>query len=383
MDEIDVEGKSVLLRVDYNIPLNESKVGDNYKLINSIPTIKYLLKNNCKIIIATHLGRPKGKVVNELKTDLLAKELARILKKKVIKLNGAIGEGVIRKVKKSKNNLFMLENLRFYKEEKENDLAFAHGLADLADVYINDAFAVCHRNHASVSAITKFLPCFGGLSLKNEIMQLRKALKPVRPAVWIFGGAKLNKLTLIEHALQKADNILIGGALVFSFLKAKGIPVGMSKIDTDSVRWARKLLKHKFRNKIILANDFLVAEKWSSRAKSELVENILQQQIGLDLGPKSIDLFKKYLRGAKTIVWNGPLGYYEWNQFAVSTKAIGRFIGKLTAATICGGGETTEALRKFNLQHDITHLSAGGGATLAFLAGDKLPGLSALINKNK
>ena len=387
MDELEesyITGKTVLLRVDYNTPLENKKIKDNYKIENSIPTIKYLLDKNCKIIIATHLGRPKGKTNKDLKTDILAKELSKLIKIKVKKLNSCIGDKVQKQIAKSKAKILMLENLRFYKEEKENDLVFAHGLADLAEVYINDAFAVCHRKHASVHAITKFIPSVAGLSLQKEIVELKKALKPVKPAVWILGGAKLNKVKFIDQALKKANFVLVGGALVFSFLKAKGIPVGMSKIDVDSVRYAKKLLKNKrYRDKIILASDFIIAEKLSPSAKATTTKHILPQQIGLDLGPDTIKLFKHYLRKANTIVWNGPLGYYEWAKFAGSTKAIGRFLGQLTATTICGGGETSDAIRKFHLQHELTHVSTGGGAALAFLSGEELPALSALIKSRK
>jgi 3-phosphoglycerate kinase len=381
LDDVNLIGKTILLRVDYNVPIENNNIKDNFKVENSLLTIEYLLEKKCKIIIATHLGRPKGKITPSLKTDILAKELSKLLKVKVKKLDDCIGQKIQKQIKSSKNRVLMLENLRFYKEEKENDLVFAHELADLADVYINDAFAVCHRKHASVSAITKFTPSLAGLSLQREIVELKKALKPIRPAVWILGGAKLSKVKLIEQALKKADFVLIGGALVFSFMKAGGIPVGMSKIDADSVRYAKKLLKNKkYKKKIILATDFIIAEKLAPNAKATITKHILPHQIGLDLGPESVKLFQSYLRKAHTIVWNGPLGYYEWAKFASSTKAIGRFLGKLTATTICGGGETSDAIRKFHLQHELTHVSTGGGATLNFLSGEELPALKALIN---
>ena len=382
-----IENKIVFLRVDFNVPVKRNKVIDNYKIKKLLPTIKYLLKKKCKIIIATHLGRPEGKFVRGLTTKTLASELQRLLpKNKIVKFNDCIGKYIRAKVEKEKvGTIFMLENLRFYKEEEMNNPVFAHALANLADVYVNDAFAVSHRKHASLDAITKFIPSIAGFLVEKEVQQLNKALKPRKPAVWIMGGAKLDKMDLFEQAMKKADYILVGGALVFSFMKAKGIEVGMSKIDGRSVRTARKILRSRKSKKIILATDFLVAESFSRRAKIKVVKynQIKNGEIGLDLGPGSIKLFKHYLRKAHTIVWNGPLGYFEWAQFAKSTKEIGRFIGSLTATTICGGGETAEAIKKFHLEHRMTHVSTGGGAAINYLSGKALSGITALETNYK
>ncbi|MDP3733724.1 MAG: phosphoglycerate kinase [Nanoarchaeota archaeon] len=381
--DFPVKYKRVLLRVDYNLPLTENnKVNDNTKIKASLPTIKYLLQQNCKIIIATHLGRPDGKIVPALRTDPLAEELQQLLPNvSITKLNDCIGKEIKQRILQANpKDIFVLENLRFYKEEEKDTLAFAHSLADLAEVYVNDAFAVSHRKQASVHAITRFIPSLAGILVEKEIMYLNKALNPQRPAVWIMGGAKLNKIEFMNNALDKADKILVGGALAFAFLKAQKIPIGMSKTDHDSVTTAAKLLHLKNRGKIILPVDFMVAESISSTAKATAVRyNQLQMnQIGLDLGPETIALFKQHLRPAQTIVWNGPLGYFELAPFSTATKEIGRFIGKLAATTICGGGETVEAIHKFHLGHTMTHISTGGGATLAFLSGKKLPAITAL-----
>jgi phosphoglycerate kinase len=377
-----LEGEKVFLRVDYNVPMKNKKIVDDSKIKQSLPTIKYLLKNHCTIIIGTHLGRPKGKIVSELKTQILAKKLKELLPKiKITKLNDCIGKDIKKKIEKSqRNQIFILENLRFYKEEEENDLTFSHSLANLATYYVNDAFAVNHRKHASINAITKFLPSCSGLLLEKEINELNKALQPKKPAIWIMGGAKLNKVNLINQALLKADYVLIGGALAFSFLKAQGIKTGYSKSDSNSIRIAKKILSLRKAKKIILPLDFITTEELSPKAKTKIVDynKIEPQQIALDLGPKTIKLFKHYLRKSNTIVWNGPLGYFEWAKFSNSTKEIGRFIGKLTATTICGGGETTEAIKKFHLQHKLTHVSTGGGATLTYLSDKKMPGIIAL-----
>ncbi len=380
-------GKTVLLRVDYNVPLKEGKVLDAKRIVASIPTLQFLLHQNCKIILATHLSQPEGKFVPEFSTKNLVSTLQGLFpKRKIVWLNDCIGKEVRKKISAgSTKEIFLLENLRFYSQEEENNAFFAHSLASLAQVYVNDAFAVSHRKHASVQAITQYLPSIPGFLLEKEIAQLQKALHPQKPVVWIIGGAKLNKIGLLQQALKKADFILIGGALAFAFLKAKGIPIGMSKIDTSSVREAKKILQSSLSKKIILPIDFLVAEQFSPRAKARVVSaNAIQsQQMGLDLGPRSVEHFKSYLQKAKTIVWNGPLGYFEWEKFAFSTKAIGRFIGTLSATSLAGGGETAEALEKFRLTHCFTHLSTGGGAALEFLSGKELPAIKALENNYK
>ncbi len=390
LENFPLENKTVFLRVDYNVPLEKEKVVDDNKIRSSLPTIRYLLQKNCKIVLATHLGNPAGKVDAKLKVNPLFSRLQELLSKEkkwniiqFIKLNDCIGKEIKAKIAESKpKTIFMLENLRFYREEETNDVFFAHSLAQLAEVYVNDAFAVSHRKHASVDAITKYLPSLPGLLLETEIQQLSLALNPKKPAIWIMGGAKLNKIDLIKQALKKADYLLIGGALAFSFLRAKGINMGLSKLDPESVKIAAKILKSEAAKKIILPVDFVAAADFSPHAQTEIVKyNHLQdQQTALDLGPETVSLFKQYLRKAHTIVWNGPLGYFEWAKFAHSTKEIGRFLGKLTATAICGGGETVEAVRKFRLEHYFTHVSTGGGAALMFLSGQELPGITALEN---
>lgn len=386
LKEFPLENKTVFLRVDYNVPLtekNKNEVKDNTKIKASLETIRYLLSQNCKIVIATHLGDPNGQIVSKLKVDPLARELKKFLPKEtIIKINDSIGKGTKEIIDHGKSKeIFFLENLRFYKEEEENDLAFAHSLADLAEVYVNEAFAVCHRNHASVSAITQFIPSIPGFWLEKEISNLNKAFKPETPSIWIMGGVKLNKIGLIHQALKRADKILIGGALAFSFLKAKGIPVGVSKIDAESISLAKKILDSSKAKKIILPLDFIVADKLSPDAKTKIVlyNQIQSLQMGLDLGPKTTILFERYLHDAKTVVWNGPLGYFEWAKFAASTKEIGRFLGRIEAVKIVGGGETVEAINKFHLKHNFTHVSTGGGASLEFLSGKKMPGIDALV----
>jgi len=385
-----LDNRTILVRVDFNVPLKNGQVMDNSKIIASLPTIKLLLQKNCRVILATHLGQPSGKIVPELRTDVLAEELQNLLHSvKIIKLDDCIGQSVKEAILNAKTNrkkqIFLLENLRFYREEEDNDPVFAHALASLADIYVNDAFAACHRNHASVDKITHFLPSIPGLLLEKEINFLSQALHPQKPAVWIMGGAKLDKIDLLQQAFKKADTILIGGALAFAFLKAKKINVGMSKSDADSVKTAHHILKSSVAKKIILPIDFMVTETMSPRGKSRVAryDQIKINEIALDLGLETIELFEHHLKDSQTIVWNGPLGYFEWAKFATATREIARFLGTLKAVSICGGGETGEAVRKFHLEHHFTHVSTGGGTALAFLAGEKLPALRALEENYK
>ncbi len=377
-----IDGKTVFLRVDYNVPLENGKVNDNRRIIESLPTIEFLLAKKCKIVLATHLGRPEGKRASEFAVKPIAQELQKLLpQSQIIPLADCIGAEIRNKIQRGKpKDIFLLENLRFYKEEEENNPIFAHALASLAEVYVNDAFSNSHRQHASMDVITQFLPSIPGLLVEKEIQYLSKALHPQKPAVWILGGAKLDKVELIEQALQKADYLLIGGALAFPFIRAQGIQIGMSKCDPAAVELAKKILAGRDGRKIILPLDFVAADHFSAQAKTEIVRynHLSSTQMGLDVGPETIKLFTTYLRKARTIVWNGPLGYYEWAKFATATKEIGRVLGHLTATSIVGGGETADALHKFRLEHNITHISTGGGASLAFLSGEELPALKAL-----
>ena len=382
-----LQNKTILLRADLDVPIENNKITDSSRIIAALPTINYLLNQNCKIILIGHLGRPEGKIVPALSTKVIYNELKLLLPEiKIFFLSDCLGKEIKEKIDRGKpGEIFILENLRFYKEEQENDPAFAHSLANLAEVYINDAFANSHRQHASIDKITDYLPSLAGINLETEIKQLSLALHPQRPAVWIIGGAKLDKLALFKRIVNNADYVLIGGALAFSFLKAKGLPTGMSKTNAESAALAKELLDQRHADRIILPVDFRVVEKMSSRAPAKLVpfNNLQSKQIGLDIGDETIALFKEYLKKAKTIVWNGPLGYFEWSKFAKSTKELARFIGKLNVTSICGGGDTTSALQKFHLDHLMSHVSTGGGAAMAFLEGQKLVGITALERNYK
>ncbi len=410
VEKFPIHDKVVFLRVDFNVPIRAGRIVDNTKIRASLPTIKFLLKRGCSLVIGTHVGRPKGKIVKSLRVKIVVDELERLMVKEFPKkiipmrrlrsgkksnrveisvLNSCLGNEIREKIHNSKGEqgqkIFVFENLRFFKEEKENNRMFAHCLADMADVYVNDAFGVIHRKHASVHRITEFLPSYSGLLVEKELFELRRGLHGKKPRTWLLGGAKLHKVELIESALKQADYVLVGGALAFAFLKAQGVRVGMSRGDAESVRMARKVLKMKEAYKIILPVDFVVAKKIDKKAlyKNVNVSELGESWIGLDLGSKTVELFKQYLRKAHTVVWNGPLGYYELPQFAKSTKEIGRYIGTLTAVSICGGGETGDVIRKFGLEHKMSHVSTGGGASLAYLSGKELVGIKALERSAK
>lgn len=377
-----LQNRTVLVRVDYNVPLKNGKVEDNSRIRASLPTLQCLLDHNCKIVLATHLGQPEGKIVPELRVDPLAKELQHLLGRKVIKLDDGIGKEIKQRIQRGKlGQIFLLENLRFYKEEENNNPVFANSLASLADVYVNEAFSASHRAHASIVGLPHFLPAVAGFQLEKEIAYLSKALQPERPAVWIMGGAKLDKVELLQQALQKADLVLMGGALAFPFLRARGYSVGMSRISVEAVRTAKSILRTREAKKLVLPVDVVVADDFSLRAKSQIVPatEIPTTTFGLDIGPQSVQLFKRYLQPARTIVWNGPLGYFEWEKYSKATKEIGRYIASLPATSIIGGGETAQAMHKFHLDLKMTHVSTGGGAALEFLAGKTLPGIEALV----
>ncbi len=376
-----IEHKRVLLRVDWNVPLKDNKITDNRKIRASLATINYLREKNCDVIIITHLGRPKGELVKKLRLKPLIKQLRDLLpNEKIHYITSSIG---INKRVKNKKGIIVLENLRFYAQETKNDIEFARNLAKLADVYVNDAFAVSHRAHASVTGIPTFLPSIPGFLIEHELYHLSKAITGDRPITWIMGGGKIGKMQIFMHALKHADRILVGGALPFPFMRAQGIPIGMSKIDVKSVEMAKKVLAKKNKKKLVFPVDYITATKSSRTAKAQVSTLIPSNHIALDIGPKTIKLFTRHCRGARTIIWNGPMGVFEYAQFAKGTKSVGRVLAKLTATTICGGGETAQALRLSKVDDLIDHISTGGGAALAFMSQDKMPGLDALRTSYK
>ncbi len=380
--DMELYGKTVLLRVDFNVPTHNGKVKDSFKIKKTLPTIKELLRKRCKVVIISHLGRPKGKPVPSLSLKPVASELARLLPKRTIHfLQHCIGRDVKERIKKAnQGQIIILENLRFYSEEETRDLSFAHALASLAEVYIFDAFAVAHRKHATTTLLPAFLPTASGLLLQDEVDTYNAAMRIQKKSLWVIGGAKLDKLNIIPSALKHAELVFIGGALCFSFLRAKGIHVGHSKVSRESVDMAKKILSSKNANKIILPTDFVCSNSLKNAAKKFVVDQkeIPSNAIGLDIGPKSVKKLIELVHNSKQIIWNGPLGFTELSAYRKATVAFMKEITSSDARTICGGGETIELLKKYKKQNAITHISTGGGATLTLLGGKKLPALDAI-----
>ena len=380
--DLDFEGKKVLVRVDFNVPLDEDgNVKDDERIVSALPTIKFLLKKNAKIILMSHLGRPKGEVIEKLKMDEVAKKLSELVDKEVIKLDDCIGEQVKERINAMKNQeIVMLENLRFHEEEEKNDEKFAKGLASPADVYVNDAFSNSHRNHASMTAITRFLPSYAGFLFEREMTVLTRIIhNPKKPFIVIIGGAKPDKIDVIRYLLKVADKIIIGGVLANTFLKAMGANIGKSKFDSESLNDAKILLAQS-KGKIVLPIDAFVAKSIEKGENSRIakIDKITDDCMIGDIGPETIALYKKTLKHTNTVVWSGPLGAFEYEKFEGGTHEIALFLSGLKTKVIIGGGDSAATIKQLGLESDITYTSTAGGAFLQFLSGKKLPAVKAL-----
>ncbi len=378
--EADFRDKVILVRVDFNVPLKNGTIEDDERIRAALPTIKFILKKNPRqLILISHLGRPDGRVVENLRLNNVAKRLEQLLKRRVLKLDDCIGIKIPENAK-----LVLLENLRFHPEEELDDELFARkiAIASNADIYVNEAFSVSHRAHASVHAITKLLPSYAGFELVKELthLDIRNAKHPI---VVLMGGAKVgDKIGLIETMLKKADVVLIGGAMAFTFLKSLGLNIGKSKVENEKIGLAKNILKNS-KNRLILPPDVLVADKIDENANisNKGIGQIGENEIGVDIGEETISIFKEVLNNAKTVLWNGPLGIFEIKRFAHGTEEIARHIAGLTkkgVKTIAGGGDTIAVLDKLGIKNEFSHVSTGGGASLEFLEGKKLPGIEAL-----
>ncbi len=386
--DIDLKNKTVLMRADFNVPQDANlNITDDIRIRATLPTINYILKNGAKkLVLMSHLGRPEGKVVAKYSLKPVAVRLEGLLGEPIKFLNDCVGENIKKEIEGAKERVIVLENLRFHPEEEANDADFAKQLASLADLFVNDAFGTAHRAHASTEGVTRYLKSTAGFLLEKEIEYLGNAVQnPKRPFMVILGGAKVSdKIGVIENLLPKCDAILIAGGMAYTFLKAQGKPIGNSKLEKDKIELAKGILgKAKELNKeIVLPIDNVVVENIAPDAKIETVgENIPDGKIAVDIGPKSISLFKEKLEPAKTIVWNGPLGIFEMDAFSKGTREIAEFIATLNCTTIIGGGDTAAAVAKFKLEDKMTHISTGGGASLEFLEGKTLPGIAALSDK--
>ena len=387
--DINIKGKKVIIRVDFNVPLDGDKITDDIRIRSAVPTIKYALDNGAsKVILMSHLGRPKGTgFEKEFSLAPAAKRLAEILGQPVKLLPDCVGEAVKAGVNTATEKLIQLENLRFHKAEEKNDPAFAKELASLADVYVNDAFGTAHRAHASTAGIAAYLPAVSGFLIEKELKYLGMAVNnPERPLVVILGGSKVSdKILLIENLLKKANTIILGGGMAYTFLKSQGINIGNSKLEKDKVDLARQLLeKAKAAGvQISMTEDFVIVPNFDSN-DGKISDVVPDGFESLDIGPKTRAKFKKILDGAKTVVWNGPLGVFERDAFANGTKEIAFHLAGLSAKgvkTIIGGGDSAAAVLKFGLDDKMTHISTGGGASLEYLEGKELPGITALNDK--
>jgi len=389
VEDLDVKGKRVFLRVDFNVPLTEQgEIRDDTRIRASLPTITYLLGHGAKLIIASHLGRPKGKVDPKMSLRPASARLAELVPNKVTQAPEVVGPEVARLKKELREGeALVLENVRFTKAETDNDDAFARQLAEDIDVFVNDAFGSCHRAHASVEAIAKFIPVkAAGFLLEKEVAYLLKAVhSPAKPYVAILGGAKVeDKIPVIENLLNKADDILIGGAMAYTFLKAKGEDVGRSLVEDDKKEIALKILAKAAEKKVrfLLPLDHVLATAVDAGAETRIVDGtpFPADMMGVDIGPKTIAAYAKIIAGAKTIVWNGPLGVFEIDKFAAGTMKIAEAVAASGAVSIVGGGDSIAAVKKAGVTDKITHISTGGGASLEFLAYETLPGIEALEN---
>lgn len=385
VQEADVAGKTVLVRVDYNVPLKDGEVADDARIEASLPTLRYLLEKGAKLILMSHLGRPEGKIVPGLRLDPVAERLASLIGRPVRKLDDCVGKEVEDAIASgTEGEIFLLENLRFHPEETTNEPMFARSLAALGELYVNDAFATLHRAHASTVGVPDHLPAYAGMLVQREIEALSRLTdNPSRPYIAIIGGKKArSKLGALRDLLDNVDEILIGGGVAFTFLRAAGAEVGNSIVDEDLLDEIRELIHtaHDMGVKIVLPRDVVIAKEISEEAETATAraDKIPEEWIGLDIGPESIELFRQEIEKAKTIVWAGPMGAFELAPFAAGTRAIGEALSAADAFTVVGGGETGEAVKKLGVADGISYISTGGGACLAILRGKRLPALEAL-----
>lgn len=387
--DIDLKGKKVFVRCDFNVPMDENQnITDNRRIVAALPTIKYLIEQNCRIILASHLGRPKGEVKPEFSLAPVAKELSKLLGQEVLMAKDVIGESAKSLAANlQEGQVMLLENVRFHREETDNDPEFAKQLASMAEVFVNDAFGTAHRAHASTEGVSHYLPSVSGFLIEKELRFLGDALNnPERPFVAILGGAKVSdKIGVIDSLLEKVDTLMIGGGMAYTFFKAQGYEVGNSLCEPDKCELALSLMKKAEEKgvKFLLPVDTKVGKEFKPDTESKTVAwtEIPEGWEGFDIGEKTIEMFENELKTAKTVVWNGPLGLFEFDQFAIGTNAIAHALAELDATTIIGGGDSAAAVEKAGLADRMTHISTGGGASLEFLEGKKLPGIECLQDK--
>ncbi len=382
--DVLLTGQRVLVRVDFNVPLDEGRVADDTRLLASIPTIKYLIENGASVVLCSHLDRPKGKIDPSLSLRPVAKRLSELLGQEVEFVGDCIGPEVHKAVEKLQSGeIILLENTRFHPEEKSNDPAFAAELASLADLFVNDAFGSAHRAHASTEGVAHHLPAVAGFLLEKELKYLGAALeKPEHPFIAILGGAKISdKIGVVERLLDQADQLLIGGAMANTFLAAAGNDMASSLVEEDSIELAKNLLE-KAGSRLMLPLDLIVADAFSEDAKVQTVtpDSVPDGWRAMDIGPGTVKIYGEALKGAQLVVWNGPMGVFEFEPFAAGTKGLAEAVAECGGTTIVGGGDSAAAIRQAGLTDKIDHVSTGGGASLELIEGKSLPGVEVLLN---
>lgn len=388
VEDIDVAGKKVLVRCDFNVPLKDGTITNDKRIVAALPTINYLLKQNAKVILCSHLGRPKGEFRPEFSLAPVAKRLSELLGKEVLMAKDVIGEDAKALTSAMKpGEAVLLENVRFHKEETKNEATFSKALADMADIYVNDAFGTAHRAHSSTTGVASFLPAVCGYLIQKEISIMGGALQnPKRPLVAILGGAKVSdKIGVIKNLLEKVDTLIVGGGMAYTFFKAQGFEIGTSICEDDKVSLAKEMLaKAEAKGvKLLLPVDNKIGDRFDEACESKVVdsETIPAGWMGMDIGPKSIELFCSAVKDAGTVIWNGPMGVFEFAQFAEGTLEVAKAIAASGAISIIGGGDSVAAVTKLGFADKMTHISTGGGASLEFLEGLELPGIAALNEK--
>lgn len=390
VEDFNFKGKRALVRVDFNVPLKNGEIVDDNRIRAALPTIEYLKSAGAKIILMSHLGRPKGEPKPEFSLEAVARRLSELLNVpvKFLASDKVVDDSVKQGVEALKDGqICLLQNTRYRKEETKNEPNFAKELASLGDIFVNDAFGTCHRAHCSNVGVSEKLPSCVGYLVQKEIDVMDKALEsPERPFIAILGGAKVSdKIGVIENLLEKVDTIIIGGAMAYTFLKAEGKNVGKSLLEEDKIQVAKDLMSKSAEKgvKLLLPLDLVVAKEMTEQAKAEIVDvdHIKDDDSGFDIGPKTVQLFKEEIEKAKTVIWNGPLGVFEIQQFSTGTFEIAKALSEVDAVTIIGGGDSASAIEKAGYKDKVTHVSTGGGASLEFLEGKELPGIAAIENK--
>ncbi|CAM3587825.1 MULTISPECIES: phosphoglycerate kinase [Paenibacillus] len=386
--DVEVSGKRVFVRVDFNVPLEDGKITDDTRIRETLPTIQYLVERGAKVILASHLGRPKGEVVESLRLNPASERLSELLGKPVAKADEAVGEAVKAQVEKLQNgDVLVLENVRFYPGEEKNDPELAKQFAELADLFVNDAFGAAHRAHASTEGIAHHLPAVSGLLMEKELSVLGKALSnPDRPFTAIIGGSKVkDKIDVIDNLLNIADNVIIGGGLTYTFLKAQGHEIGQSLLDKEKLDAALGFIEKakQLGKNFYLPEDIVVTDEFSANANTKIVniDGIPADWEGIDIGPKTRAKYAEVIKNSKLVVWNGPMGVFEIEPFSHGTRAVAQACAETEAYTVIGGGDSAAAAEKFGLADKMDHISTGGGASLEFMEGKALPGVVALNDK--